>query len=186
MKIKTDLLILNPIEKEDIEIIHSYTSDYSQISPFYTTYLRSKNYWLDRYSKTGLWDDDYGMLKILNALDEKFIGVIWYFRGLPYAEGFELGFNIFNKKNRSKGYAAEALEVFSSYLFSTYNIRRLQCNTLLANDHPSIKILTERTGFEYEGTMRKAMYIRGEFIDLSLFSILKEDAKPLDSLVSKI
>ena len=183
MKLTSEKITLAPLELQDIELIHYSSSDYAKISPFFTTYIRSKNYWEKRFNDTGLWDDDYGMLKIINNSDNKLIGVIWFFKGLPYASGKEIGFNIFDKEERSRGFATEALEIFASYIFDTFDLNRLQCNTLLPSDHPSIKNIAERTNFIYEGTMRKAMFIRGKYIDLNLFSLLREDSKPLNELV---
>ncbi len=184
MKIKSENLLLSQISINDIDKIHSKTSDYQQIGNSFSTRIRSKDYWMKKYNTNGLWDDDYGMLKINDVEDKELIGVIWYFVSMPYVEGFEIGFNIFNSSKREKGFAAEALNLFSNYLFSAYNINRLQCNTYLPIDHPSIKSLTEKTGYLYEGTMRKAVYIRGKLIDLHLFSLLKENSKDLINLIS--
>ena len=183
MKIRSKNLILSQIEADDIDQIHSYASEYSQVGHSFSTRIRSKDYWVKKYNANGLWSDDYGMLKISDVNENNLIGVIWYFVSMPYVHGFEIGFNIFNSAKREKGFATEALNIFSSYLFSAYNITRLQCNTYLPIDHPSIKSLTEKTGYVYEGTMRKSVYIRGRLVDLHLFSLLKENSKDLDQLL---
>ncbi len=183
MNIKSDILSLSQISIEDIDQIHSKTSEYNQIGNSFSTKIRSKDYWIKKYNTNGLWDDDFGMLKINDINDNDLIGVIWYFMSMHYVEGFEIGFNIFNSSKREKGFAAEALNIFSSYLFSAYNIPRLQCNTYLPIEHPSIKTLTAKTGYSYEGTMRKAVYIRGKLVDLHLFSLLKENSKELVTLL---
>ena len=120
------------------------------------------------------------MLKIIDNNNSKIVGLIWFFKGLPYSEGCEIAFNIYNKK-QAKGLTVEAINVFSSYLFETYNLNRIQANTVIPKDHPSIRNITSETGYVYEGTMRKAMFIRGKIIDLHLFSLLKEDSKPLQA-----
>ena len=43
--------------------------------------------------------------------------------------------------------------------------------------------MTEKTCYVYEGAMRKAVYIRGELIDLHLFSLLRENSKKLIELI---
>ena len=179
MNIKSQILSLSQIDIKDIDEIHAQTSEYNQIGNLFTTKIRSKHYWMKKYNDNGLWGENFGMLKIKDTSDNELIGVIWYFESIPYVEGFEIGFNIFNSSKRQKGFATEALNIFSSYLFNAYNINRLQCNTYLPIDHPSIKSLTEKTGYVYEGTMRKAVYIRGGLIDLHLFSLLKENSKKL-------
>tara|TARA_B100000579_G_scaffold430871_1_gene445009 strand:+ start:984 stop:1535 length:552 start_codon:yes stop_codon:yes gene_type:complete len=183
MNIYSKNLSLSQIDIKDIDEIHSQTSEYKQIGHLFSTKIRSKDYWLKKYKENGLWGDDYGMLKINDMSDGDLIGVIWYFVSMPYVEGFEIGFNIFNSLKREKGFATEALNIFSSYLFNAYNINRLQCNTYLPINNPSIKTLTEKTGYVYEGSMRKAVYIRGELIDLHLFSLLRENSKKLVELI---
>ncbi len=183
MQIKSKIISLSSIELKDLDQIHSITSDYKQIGHLFSTKIRSKDYWLKKYNENGLWDKDYGMLKINDSEDSELIGVIWYFKSMPYVEGFEIGFNIFNSSKREKGFATESLNIFSSYLFNAYNINRLQCNTYLPIDHPSINSLTKKTGYVFEGTMRNAVYIRGRCIDLHLFSLLKENAKDLKDLI---
>ena len=183
MNIKSKILTLSHIEVKDIDEIHSFTSEYKQVGKSFSTKIRSKDYWVKKFNSDGLWGKDYGMLKINDVNNNELIGVIWYFVSMPYVEGFEIGFNIFNSSRREEGFAAEALNIFSSYLFNSYNINRLQCNTYLPIDSPSIKLLTKKTGYVYEGTMRKAVYIRGELIDLHLFSLLKENSKDLNELL---
>ena len=56
------------------------------------------------------------MLKINDMADGDLIGVIWYFVSMPYVEGFEIGFNIFNSSKREKGFATEALNKIFSIL----------------------------------------------------------------------
>ena len=183
MQIQSKVISLSNIEIKDLDEIHSITSDYKHIGPLFSTKIRSKDYWIKKYNSNGLWDQNYGMLKINDIVDNELVGVIWYFKSMPYVEGYEIGFNIFNSSKREKGFATEALNLFSSYLFNAYNINRLQCNTYLPIDHPSINSLTKKTGYLFEGTMRKAVYIRGKLIDLNLFSLLKENAKDINDLI---
>ena len=183
MKLSSKNLLFHPIEIDDIDIIHSKTSNYEEVGMFFTTKIKSKSHWIKQFEKSGLWDDNYGMLKILDKKNHELIGVIWYFKSLHYVEGYEIAFNIFNSAKREKGYAAESVNIFSSYLFNAYNINRIQCNTWLPISHPSIEGFKKTTGNKFEGTMRKACYIRGELIDLNLFSLLKEESKKLESLI---
>ena len=183
MNLQSKILKLSHLNIEDIDKIHSQTTDYQKVGKFFTTKIRSKSYWLNKFKDNGLWDEEFGMLKINDLEDNELVGVIWYFISIPYIEGYEIGFNIFNTSKRAKGFAAEAVNIFSSYLFSAYNIPRLQCNTYLPIEHPSIKTFIEKTGYVFEGSIRRAVYIRGKLIDLNLFSLLRENAKDLDSII---
>ena len=59
-------------------------------------------------------------------------------------------------------------------LIKKYDIEHENSNDLLPYKGKQLK-----TGYKFEGTMRKAVYIRGELIDLHLFSLLKENSKQL-------
>lgn len=184
MLLTTNDLVLRPIDKSDLDDIHSHTSDYRHVSKYFTTKIRSKQHWLERWERTGLWDDNYGMLAIVEKKTSTIFGVIWFFHSLPYAEGLEIGFNIFIQDKRAKGLVTKATKIFSAYLFDAYNINRIQCNTLVDRSSPGIESFASDTGFVYEGTMRKAMFIRGQLIDLQLFSLLRDECEPLDTILA--
>ena len=189
MKIITDRIILSQLEISDIDIIHQYTTDYNSLTPFFTTKIKSKTFWKKRFEESGLWDDNYGMFKIIDSADSKFSGVVWFFKPPSQhsqLDFYEVAFNIFKPDKRNKGFASEALKVVSSYLFHTYPIQRVQSTTMLDINNNSIKKVTESTGFVYEGTIRKATFIRGKYIDMQLFSLLREESIALDSIIKAI
>lgn len=180
MLLKGKDVILSHIEEKDIDIIHSFTSDYEKISPIFCTHIRSKIYWKKKFQDTGLWDDDWGMLKIIDKNKKNLVGVIWYFRGIPYAEGYEIGFNVFNNLSKNKKIIEDSLIILSSYLFETFNIFRLCCNTHHDMSEASKNSFSKRTGYVFEGKMRKAIFIRGRLKDYYLYSILREESISLN------
>ena len=186
MRLESRTLLFTQLSIEDLQYIHTFTSDYQSIAPYFTTKIRSQVYWETRFKKTGLWDDDYGMLLITSKSDQEKIGVIWFFRSLPYAEGYEIGFNFFNPATKDRTHISSAMRIFSAYLFETYNIPRIQCNTLAKLSSENFDKFREEVGFVYEGTMRNAMFIRGELVDLQLFSMLREESRPLGDLLAKL
>jgi RimJ/RimL family protein N-acetyltransferase len=48
----------------------------------------------------------------------------------------------------------------------------------------AIERVAQASGFFYEGTMRKANFVRGKHIDVQLFSLLREESVPLDDLTN--
>lgn len=80
---------------------------------------------------------------------------------------------IFKKEDRGKGYMSEACEMFIDFLFLSRQIPRLQLCFFEGNE-PSIKI-GKKMGFTYEGTLRKAAYHRGKFLDVMVYSLLREE-----------
>ena len=99
------------------------------------------------------------------------IGIINYFLE---GELLEIGFTII-PSDRDKGYCSEALMIMVDYLFLSRDWVRLQAHTDTRN-LASQRVL-KKAGFEKEGVVRKSMFIRGEWRDLLLYSILKEEWK---------
>ena len=74
---------------------------------------------------------------------------------------------------RGKGRGTEAVEIMVDYLFLSRDIVRIQATTDTKNIG-SQKVL-EKVGFTKEGTIRKEEFVRGEWRDKYLYSILREE-----------
>jgi ribosomal-protein-alanine N-acetyltransferase len=85
---------------------------------------------------------------------------------------FEVGFWIYPEHQR-KGYCTEAVQIILDYLFLNWNIHRIQCLTHPKNI-PSQKLL-EKIGFVKEGVLRKYFFMNGEWVDLIMYSRLREE-----------
>jgi RimJ/RimL family protein N-acetyltransferase len=98
--------------------------------------------------------------------------------GLVYHElegsQMEIGYALLPSE-RNKGYGTEAITIIVDYLFLTRQIVRIQATTDLKNK-ASCRVL-ERNGFKCEGTIRKAGFVRGQWRDEYLYSILREEWK---------
>jgi RimJ/RimL family protein N-acetyltransferase len=89
----------------------------------------------------------------------------------PY---WEIGY-VLIPSERGKGYCTEAAQIAVDYLFMSKDIVRIQATTQLENV-ASQKIL-EKTGFQKEGKIRNGMFAWGNWTDLNLYSILREEWK---------
>lgn len=86
----------------------------------------------------------------------------------------EIGYAIVPDE-RGKGYGTEAIKITVDYLFLNKDIFRIQVSVDTRNK-PAQKVL-EKAGFTREGTMRKSSYVGGEYRDMYLYSILKDEWK---------
>jgi ribosomal-protein-alanine N-acetyltransferase len=89
----------------------------------------------------------------------------------PY---WEIGYALISSE-RGKGYCADAVQLAVDYLFMSKDIVRIQATTHIENV-ASQKIL-DKAGFQREGKIRKGMYAWGNWVDLYLYSILREEWK---------
>jgi len=99
------------------------------------------------------------------------IGVVNTF---PVGDLLEIGFTLIPSE-RGKGYGLEAVVILVDYLFLARDLVRVQATTDLRNV-ASQKVL-EKAGFTREGVVRKSIFLRGQWRDLLLYSILREEWK---------
>ncbi len=164
-------VILRNVEPEDLDEYYKYSNDMTEIGPYWPLHLFTKAEIKDKYEK-GLWGEHFGQLMITTK-DGKKIGLIHFFKGIPYTVGYEIGYLIFRREDRGKGYMSEACRLFIDFLFLSRPIPRLQICFFEGNE-PSIKI-GRKFGFTQEGTLRQAVYHHGKYLDLHVYSLLREE-----------
>ena len=86
----------------------------------------------------------------------------------------ELGYGIIPSE-RGKGYCTDAVKIAVDYLFLSKPIVRIQAHTNVRNTG-SQRVL-EKAGFQKEGIIRKRIFVRGDWRDEFLYSILREEWK---------
>lgn len=175
---KIDLRNIAPHELN--EVYHLIT-DINAKGPYWHLTIQSAKEFLKEYESTGFWGSEEGRMLILSKSGE-YVGEILYFKGLDYQSGFEVGYELFDNRFSGQGYMSEALLLFCAYMFSIRPINRIQVNVMELN-LPSQKV-AEKCGFTYEGTMRKATFHNGDYHNLKLYSLLREECPPLESLLS--
>jgi ribosomal-protein-alanine N-acetyltransferase len=92
----------------------------------------------------------------------------------------EIGYAVVSAE-RGHGYATEAVKMIVDYLFLSRDIVRIGSATHFEN-RASQKVL-ENAGFTREGTERKGMFVWGEWADVYVYSILREEWKEPKILV---
>lgn len=123
------------------------------------------------FEKEGWWSAEQGGL-VITTVDGAIIGRIG-FRKNGVIEGLEVGYQIFEARNRGRGYMTEALSLFTRHLFQWKDIPRLYL--LIDVENEASIALARKCGYTHEGIMRKAMFARGHYRDTSVYGILKEE-----------
>ena len=160
------LVNLRVLEREDLPLFAEWNNDPEfggEFEPLEQNSLSEIERWYDG-EREGEWF-------IVETKDGKPVGQIMYAPEGPY---LRIGY-ILHKSERGKGYCTEAVRIMVDYLFLSKNIVRIQSQTDPRNT-ASQRIL-EKAGFTKEGVIRKATFIRGEWRDGVLFSIIREEWK---------
>jgi len=115
------------------------------------------------FHQHGFWREHRGRLVIVDQADV-ILGSIWFYQPMSYVDALKIGYLLFNRGSRNKGYMTEGLALLARYLFNTRNMRRLQLTVVVGN--LASKRVAEKCGFASEGIARKAVFLRGENVDL--------------------
>ena len=108
---------------------------------------------------------------IIEKKDGSKIGGVVHF---PVGKFLEIGYTLIPSE-RGKGYCTEAVKIMVDYLFLSKDIVRIQAHIDPRN--VASQKVAERTGFKKEGTIRKCFFAKGEWRDMLLYSILREEWK---------
>ena len=174
--IQGDRINLRTVWESDLELIYKLMTDVNEIGEYWLIDIPPEPNFRRGFNERGFWHDNFGRMLITDK-EDKVLGEIIYFRNADYRAGYEIGYQIFKREDRGKGYMSEALRLFSSFLFAVKPIPRLQLTAIAGNE--SSRRVAQKCGYSYEGTLRKAAFHSGQYVDLDLFALLREDSLPL-------
>lgn len=171
--IKGEKINLRVVREKDLSVLFDRWSDIENRGEFFPIFLSSEPKFFNEFKETGFWTEEFGRLLIVDKEDDAILGMIFFFKSVPYFDALEIGYILFNTGQRGKGLMSEALNLLTRFLFETKTIRRLQLTVCVGNT-PSKKV-AEKCGFQSEGIARQAILIKGRHLDIEYFSILRED-----------
>ena len=93
---------------------------------------------------------------------------------IHHSKDMEVGYGLIPSERR-KGYCTEAVKIMVDYLFLSKDVVRIYALTNVMNV-ASQKVL-ENVGFKKDGVLRKSLFVRGEWRDRYIYSILREEWK---------
>jgi len=100
-------------------------------------------------------------------------GTLQYYLGAPCIHGIEIGYVIHNPSDRGKGYATEAVRLFSDFLFDSRPLDFRQHFIIEVWNAASWKV-AERAGFLREGVLRSSGFGTGDPADSFIYSRTRE------------
>jgi RimJ/RimL family protein N-acetyltransferase len=125
---------------------------------------------LDMFSKHR--EKQYGFA--IEALDSgEYIGWCGYTDRKVVFRTAEVGIGIFNKEYWGKGYGTDALKTLIRFLFNELNLRKIMLNVYDFNER-GIRCY-KKIGFVEEGRLRKQIYRGGEYHDMIVMGLFREE-----------
>jgi ribosomal-protein-serine acetyltransferase len=104
--------------------------------------------------------------------DGKFAGTIGFHHLDKQNKSTELGYWL-AKEFEGRGIITRCCRAVLDYLFNTMQLNRVQINCNVEN--VKSRAIPERLGFTFEGTHRQAEFLHGNFGDLAVYSMLREE-----------
>lgn len=178
--IRGKLINLRMVKQSDIDELIPLVSDTLEKGEFLNPNMINEVMYRKRYQETGFWNDEFCMLVITDK-NGRLLGDISCFKGVGYLPGYEIGYSIHRREDRGKGYTSEALKLFSAYLFEIKPIHRLEVHA--NKDNTGSRKVAEKCGFTYEGMKRQAVFSRGEYCDLAIYSMLRHECPSFTEMI---
>lgn len=165
---------LRTVKEKDLGELFDGFSSLRSRGEYLSLHLPSEPLFRKEFLETGFWQEQKGMLVV--CFQDRIVGSVW-FEKMEKLEGLSLYFYVLKKEDRGRGYMSEGLSLFTSYLFSSYQIERLQ---ICIPDYSKAALqIVKKNGFQFEGILRRALFQRGDHVDICLYSLLRSDVKPI-------
>jgi ribosomal-protein-alanine N-acetyltransferase len=166
--------ILREQEDSDVEDFFRYYTDPS-VNEFILTEVprstedarRELYYWRNVF-----YNNDGIYFAIANKSDNKMIGAVGLSSKYSHHNRIELSYDM-AKEYWRKGIMTSAIGEVIKYGFEELKINRIEAFASI-NNIPSIKLL-EKCGFKLEGRLRQHRFHRGQYVDVYVFSRLRND-----------
>lgn len=164
---------LRELERKDLESINRWRNDPELIAqlgaPFRFINPEVDVRWYDEYmmnrSKTvrcSIVDESDTFIGLVSLTDIDYLN-----------QSAELHIMICDVKYQGKGAGTFAVNAMLIHAFNNMNLNRIEINVLENNERA--QHLYEKVGFVREGMKRKAYFKNGKFVNVFIYSILREE-----------
>jgi RimJ/RimL family protein N-acetyltransferase len=162
---------LRTVKEADLPELYGYLDSVRLKGEYLPGGLLSEQRFRTQFYETGFWEEERGTL-LIEGKEQRLLGAVW-FEPAGAIEGCELRFLIFQVKERGKGLMSEALSLLCPYLFAMKRIERLQ---IAIPDYSKAALrVSQKCGFQFEGIARSAIFHRGKYQDLCIYSLLRSE-----------
>ena len=174
---------LRLMRESDLEDFVAQTQRVNDRGGYHPLTIRSMAEQKKLMEENGFWSEEL-YLMLVSDKNDKMLGYIAAFKSHRYFTGLEIGYIVFKPENRGKGIMTEALKLFTAYFFDLHPYPMLYLITVPEND--ACRRIAEKAGFKLEGVLRNSGYNLGEYCNLAIYSLLKEECKHLHEVLADI
>jgi ribosomal-protein-alanine N-acetyltransferase len=155
-------------------LLTEWMNDPEYWGPFYNVWTSTEPQWEAELAKDS---DAYQRVSfvIRSRDDDRPLGTIGFFTPFTLSllhRAFEIWYQV-HPGERRRGVGHQAAAILVDHLFSSQPVERIQATVVSGND-ASCAVL-EKVGMQHEGTLRDLFFLRGRFVDLQMYSIVRKD-----------
>jgi RimJ/RimL family protein N-acetyltransferase len=168
-------VVLRPVEREDLAVLWELVKDFevavlSETGPVLPVSLAAYQARFDRSLAESGSAKDWAWFAV--DVEAELVGDAILYRIDHFNQRCDLGIAL-GRDHWGKGYGQDAVRTLVDYAFTHLNLSRvsLQC---LADDPRAIAAY-RKAGFEEEGRLRRHAWVRGEWHDELVMSVLRGD-----------
>lgn len=172
--LETDRLILRGFTENDISDIFEYASipEVTKFLPWQTHKTNNDPIDFLKMSKEMFEKQDNIDFAIELKSEKKVIGGITIRKWNDENRCADVGY-VLSPKYWNKGIMTEAIKRMIQFGFDELDANRVEAHCD-ENNFGSYRAM-EKAGMKYEGTLRKKVFMKGKFVNMKFYSILKEE-----------
>lgn len=172
--IETERLILRKLEQSDTADLFEYASEpaVSRFMPWQAHQTPDDTSDFIDFILKGYAENKKLTWAIELKRENKMIGTIDFVSWLQKRQRAEVGYTL-SHHYWGQGLMLEAAEALIDFGFKEMNLIKVEAPIML--DNKKSQRLAEKLGMIREGVSRKHMVIKGEFVDLAMYAVLKEE-----------
>lgn len=165
---------LRELERKDLAIINKWRNDPELIAslgaPFRYINTDVDERWFEHYMGSR---SNTVRCAIVKEDEDRILGLVSLVSVDYMNQCAEFHIMIGDKENQGKGIGTYAVNEMLHHAFYNMNLYRIELTVLAENERA--QKLYEKMGFVREGVKRKARYKNGKFVDMLVYSILREE-----------
>ncbi|WP_262327480.1 GNAT family N-acetyltransferase [Carboxylicivirga litoralis] len=168
----TDEIALRALEPEDINLLYEWENNMKiwEVSNTLTPFSKHQLVKYIEQAQLDVFQTKQLRLIIELELSKEVLGMIDLFDFDGFHQRGGVGI-IIHENHRQKGYAFEALKLFSDYCFQQLGLNQLYANISI-NNKASIALF-EKAGFKLAGVKKRWRKTKDGFIDECLYQLLR-------------
>ncbi len=173
-ELRTERLVLRKMLARDTDDMHEYAKR-ADVTRYLTwnphpDRLYTRDYL--EYVSTRYAAGEFFDWAVTDAVTGKMIGTCGFTRFDYVSNIGEVGY-VLNPRFWGREYALEALLAVLKFGFEHLKLNRIEARHMEGNE-PSRRVM-EKAGMTYEGTLRSALYVRDEYKNVCIYSILRSE-----------